>query len=75
MPVIIDELVDTYGGNFTYREVAYEIEDGEVLFFEHQYGYNSTPIEMITDIQEIRDLMEMIPVEDMRNIKLRNLLD
>lgn len=61
MTYLIDsELVDTYGGDFTYRDVWYEIEDGEYIFFERFYGAKPSETERITDPQEIKELMAMI---------------
>ena len=61
MTYIIDgELVDTYGGDFTYRYVWYEIEDGEYFFYEQLIGAKGTPVELITDESEIKEFMSLI---------------
>lgn len=74
MPVLSDELVDTYGGNFTYCEISYEIENGEIFFYEMRYGHDPSPLELIDDIQEIRELMDMVPEKVIRGLKLKNIL-
>ena len=39
--IIEGELIDTYGGDFTYRDVRkVTYEDGEVKYFEKLYGIN-----------------------------------
>lgn len=57
MNYLIDgEIIDAYGGNYTYRDLWYEIEDGEYIFFEHTYGEKGEGIRTITDNQEIEEI-------------------
>lgn len=61
MPYLIDgEVIDTYGGDFTYRHVYYEIEDGEYIFYEYHTGAKPMETERITDPSEIEELMREI---------------
>ena len=61
MNYIIDgELVDTYGGDFTYRDVWYEYEDGEYTFYERYYGAKPTETEVVTDADDIMEYMAMV---------------
>jgi hypothetical protein len=61
MNYIIDgEVVDTYGGGYTYRDVWYEIEDGEVVFYESYYGAKPSPTERISYKDEIEELLKLI---------------
>lgn len=61
MPDLIDgEVVDTYGGDFTYRYVFYEKEGDEYFFYEYYTGAKASPQELITDPAEIAELMAMI---------------
>ena len=43
------EVVDTYGGDFTYRDVWYEIEDGKKIFYEMYYGAKPSDTERINE--------------------------
>lgn len=56
---LIDELVDTYGGDFTYRVVRFEQEDGEVTFFERYHGasknFDNDGEETVIDDDEERE--------------------
>lgn len=58
--LIKDELVDTYGGDFTYRDVWCEVEkeNGEdiMYYYEQYYGAKPTEAERITDPKEIEEL-------------------
>jgi hypothetical protein len=54
------ELVDTYGGDFTYRDVWYEEEDGEYYFYEQYFGAKPVGVERITDPDEIKILLSLI---------------
>jgi hypothetical protein len=74
MPVLSDVVVNTYGGNFTYCEISYEIENDEIFFYEMHYGHDPSPLELIDDIQEIRELMDMVPEKVIRGLKLKNIL-
>ena len=47
-----EEVVDTYGGDYTWRDVWYE--DGK--FYEEYYGAKLISAEEITDEEEIREL-------------------
>lgn len=53
------ETIDTYGGNFTYRDLWYEEENGEKTFFETIYGPGAGDDKgtiMITDKEEIESI-------------------
>ncbi len=55
------ELVDTYGGDYTYRDVWYEIEeDGSYSFYTCCYGAKEEPNELVTDPEEIEMYMSQI---------------
>ncbi len=54
--LIEGEVVDTYGGDYTYRDVWYEIEDGKKTFYERYYGAKPSDTEEITDVNEIKEL-------------------
>ena len=46
--IIEGELIDTYGGNFTYRDVRrITYEDNSVKYFEFKYGVNINDPEWI----------------------------
>ena len=55
--LIEGELVDTYGGNFTYRDVWSEEEDDEIVYYEFYYGAKPVPPRKITDPDEINELL------------------
>lgn len=61
--LIDGELVDTYGGDFTYRDVRYEFEDGEYTFFETYYGAKPSSETIIYDSDEIAELIKLIDSE------------
>lgn len=50
--VIEGELIDTYGGNFTYRDVWYDVEDGEYIFTEMIRKQGERPETRIMSIGE-----------------------
>ncbi len=58
--LIDGELVDTYGGDFTYRDVWCEVENGEYTFYERYYGAKPSDTEIITDVEEIATFMREI---------------
>lgn len=61
MKILIDgEVVDTYGGDFTYRYVEYEIENERVKFYEYYSGAKSSEIELIYDEDEIAYLLTLV---------------
>ena len=64
MIYIVDgEVVDTYGGDYTYRYVYYEFENGEYTFYEyHTGGKPSTNREMnlYDDGDEIAEFLKEI---------------
>jgi hypothetical protein len=61
MIYIVDgELVDTYGGDFTYRDVWYEIDNGEYIFYEKYYGAKPSNIERVINEKEIAEYMREI---------------
>ncbi len=62
--LIEGELVDTYGGDYTYRDVWYEIEDGEYVFYERCYGAKPSDTERIYDQDEINEFKSDL---EMRN--------
>jgi hypothetical protein len=53
-------MVDTYGGDFTYRDVEYEIIDGETVFYETYYGAKPVPMTEITDEEELAELRQAV---------------
>lgn len=55
--LIENELVDTYGGDFTYRDVWFEIEDGKKVFYEKYIGAKATDVQEIEDQNEIAELI------------------
>jgi len=55
--IIEGEVVDTYGGDYTYRDVWCEFEDGEYIFYEMYYGSGPSETERITDEEEINKFM------------------
>ena len=58
--LIEGEVVDTYGGDYTYQDVWYEIEDGKYFFYERYYGAKPSDTERITDEKEIAKYMSYI---------------
>ena len=61
--LLIDgEIVDSYGGDFTYRDVAYEKEGGKIKFYERFYGVEEyeEDWEEITDESDIRYYMDIL---------------
>lgn len=58
--IVEHELVDTYGGDFTYRDIWYQIIDNEIIFFERYYGAKQSDVEQITDTETIKELMLLI---------------
>jgi len=71
--VIDGEIWDTRGG-ITYRWVRYDIEDGEVYFYESFTGMDTEAEERITDQEEIEELMCDKIRKQIRNSKLGNIL-
>jgi hypothetical protein len=62
--LIEGELVDTYGGDYTWRDVWYTIEDGEYIFWEKYIGAKSSDEERITDSDEIEYFRSQIVGSD-----------
>jgi hypothetical protein len=61
MELLIDgEVIDTYGGDFTYRDVEFELENGEYSFYETNYGAKPVKRFLIDDIGEIAYLMSIL---------------
>jgi hypothetical protein len=61
MKYLIDgEVVDTYGGDFTYMDVWYEIVDGEYIFYKKYYGSWVSDEEVVTDRGEIDEYMRIL---------------
>lgn len=61
MKTIIDgELIDTYGGDYTYRDIEYVFENGKHCFYEFHYGAKPEPMFLIEDEKEIEFLMTLI---------------
>lgn len=61
MTYLVDgEVVDTYGGDYTYRDVWYEMEDNEYIFYERYYGAKPSETERITDKEQIDEYMRDI---------------
>lgn len=58
--LIEGQLVDTYGGDYTFYDCWYEEENGEYLFFERCYGAKPSETEQITDTERISELMKEI---------------
>ena len=59
--IIKGQLVDTYGGDYTYKDVWYEIENGVYIFYKQYFGAKGTDSpEIITDEDEIKELMSLI---------------
>ena len=58
------EVVDTYGGDFTYRDAWYEIENGEYIFYEKYFGAKSSETEVITDDKKIFELVNLMGDDD-----------
>ena len=57
------ELVDTRGGNFTYKDVQYVWVGENVYFYDRTYGVNvcDSGWELVDDSDEIREyLMEVL---------------
>jgi hypothetical protein len=55
------EVVDTYGGDYTYRDVWCEYDPNEgYSIFTHDYGAKETPTEMITDPEDVAYYMNQI---------------
>lgn len=52
------ELVDTYGGDYTYMDKWAEYEDGEWLFYCSYYGAKAEPTFRIDDPTEVKELLE-----------------
>lgn len=63
MEYLIDgEIVDTYGGNYTFRDVWYEIENGETIFYQRYYGAKPEETSIITDTQDIKYYKTLINI-------------
>ena len=59
--MIDGELIDTYGGDFTYRDVTYDINDDESFtFYEVHYGAKPMGKIEIDDPKEIEELIQML---------------
>lgn len=52
------ELVDTYGGDFTYRDIYYNIINGEYIFYERYFGAKPSELQEIDDKEEIEELLK-----------------
>jgi hypothetical protein len=57
--IIDGELVDTYGGDYTYKYVYAEVEDGEVIFYEYCLGAKEMPEERVYDADDIAEYMAL----------------
>lgn len=57
MDIINGELVDTYGGDYTFQYVSSEIEDGEVVFYEEFMGAKPRDKERVYDQEQIAEYM------------------
>ena len=61
MPYLIDgEVADTYGGDFTWYYVWYEVEDGQYIFYEQYIGAKPKSPSIVSDENEIKEFMSMI---------------
>lgn len=59
--LLIDgQVVDTYGGDFTYRDVWVEYEGGRPVFYELYYGAKPEHSAQVTDREEIQYLKTLI---------------
>lgn len=59
--IIRGELVDTYGGDYTYRDTWLEIEeDGMKHIFQECYGAKSSEPEEIHDYEEVEFYLNML---------------
>ena len=58
--LIEGEVIDTWGGNYSWRDVWYEVEEGEYFFWEVQYGARGRSTERVTDEGEIEEWMREI---------------
>lgn len=58
--IVEGEIVDTYGGDYTYRDVWYEIENNEYIFYECCYGAKPSETERITEESDIKTYISMI---------------
>jgi hypothetical protein len=43
------DVVDTYGGDYTYRDVWYEVENGKKIYYERYYGAKPSDTEIIDE--------------------------
>lgn len=50
------ELVDTYGGDYTFMDIWAEKENNEWIFYKSYYGAKAEPTFRIDDPEEIKEL-------------------
>ena len=63
--LIEGELVDTYGGDYTYRDVLYEeLDEKEYVFYERYYGAKSSELRRIEDEEEIAEFISDLRVRE-----------
>jgi len=69
--IIEAETIDTYGGNFTYRNVFY-IEDAKkgIIFYEERFGVNVSDEDK--ESFEIEDVNEIVELKRIKNMKMLN---
>jgi len=53
--IINGELVDTYGGDYTFQYVYVEDNDGELVFYEYYTGAKEKDAERVYDADDIAE--------------------
>lgn len=54
------ELVDTYGGDYTFKDSWAEYEDGKWVFYVSYYGAKAEPTYIVHDPEEKQDLLNLL---------------
>lgn len=54
------QVVDTYGGDYTYKDAWAEYEDGEWHFFVSYYGAKGEPTYRVDDLEEKEELLNQL---------------
>ena len=70
--IVNGELIDTYGGDFTYRYVYAVVVDNDVTFYEYHLGENvgNTEHEVVDDEEDIMEYTQIL--KRMPSFKERN---
>lgn len=59
--LISGELADTYGGDYTFKDVEYEKDaEGNILFYESYWGAKPSDWELVIDADRVREYMDLL---------------